>query len=130
MSDSVDRRDFLTTGAAAAGALAFAANLYAQDSQTINVGIIGCGGRGSGAVRNILDADKNVRITALCDLHENKAKGTLAGAKRRAPNQVTDHSTPTGVGVVPQSHAESNSVPPSRRSGPVPAMSWSSPAPP
>lgn len=89
MPDSPNRRDFLTTGTLTAGALAFSANLYAQDSQTINVGVIGCGGRGSGAVRNILDADKNVRITALCDLHENKAKGTLAGAKRRAPNQVT-----------------------------------------
>jgi predicted dehydrogenase len=89
VSDNVNRRDFLTTGAVAAGTLAFSSNLFAQGSQTINVGVIGCGGRGSGAVRDVLEADKEVKIAAICDLHENKAKNTLASAKKRAPNQVT-----------------------------------------
>ena len=89
MSDAPNRRDFLTTGAATAGALAFSAGLYAQGSQTINVGVIGCGGRGSGAVRDVMQADREVKIAAVCDLHESKAKNTLAAAKKRAPNQVT-----------------------------------------
>src|SRR5207248_1390608 len=78
MSDTVNRRDFLTAGAATAGALAFSGGLFAQGSNTINVGIIGCGGRGGGALINVLEADRDVKITALCDLHENKAKGALA----------------------------------------------------
>jgi predicted dehydrogenase len=89
MSDSVNRRDFLTTGAVAAGTLAFSSRLYAQGSNAINVGVIGCGGRGGGAVINVLEADKDVKIAAICDLHENKAKATLANVKKKAPNQVT-----------------------------------------
>ena len=85
----LDRRDFITAGAAVAGGLAFAGGLYAQGQQSINVGIIGCGGRGSGALRNILDADKEVKIAAICDLNEGKAKGTLANLKKRNPNQTT-----------------------------------------
>jgi myo-inositol 2-dehydrogenase/D-chiro-inositol 1-dehydrogenase len=85
----LNRRDFLTTGAAVAGGLAFAGGLYAQGQQSINVGIIGCGGRGSGALRNILDADKEVKIAAICDLVEDKAKGTLANLKKRNAQQTT-----------------------------------------
>jgi myo-inositol 2-dehydrogenase / D-chiro-inositol 1-dehydrogenase len=85
MSESIDRRSFLTAGAAVAGTLAFQGALHAADSQTMNVGLIGCGGRGMGAVRNILDADKNVQIVGLCDLFEDKVKrqlGTLQKGKR------------------------------------------------
>ena len=89
MSDTVNRRDFLTTGAALAGGIAFSSGLFAQGSQTVNIGIIGCGGRGSGALRDVLEADRDVKIAAVCDLHEDKAKGTLANLKKRNPNQVT-----------------------------------------
>ena len=90
MSDAVNRREFVTTGAVAAGALALGSSrLFAQGSQTINVGIVGCGGRGSGAVINVLEADKDVKITAVCDLVEGKAKSALANFKRKSPNQVT-----------------------------------------
>lgn len=77
MSETVSRREFLATGAAVAGTLAGASNLYAQGASSINVGIIGCGGRGSGALRDVLDADKEVKVAAICDLHESKAKATL-----------------------------------------------------
>jgi myo-inositol 2-dehydrogenase / D-chiro-inositol 1-dehydrogenase len=89
MNESLNRRDFFTAGAVAAGGLALSSNLFAQGSQSINVGIIGCGGRGSGAIRNILDGDKDVKIAAICDLHENKAKGLLASLKKRTPDRVS-----------------------------------------
>src|SRR5204863_9190588 len=60
----------------------------AQTSQTMKVGLIGCGGRGSGAARDVLEADKDVQITALCDLHEAKAKATLASLKKRSADRV------------------------------------------
>src|SRR3954470_9428730 len=87
MSDTVSRRDFLAAGAAAATTLV-AAKMYAQTSQTMRVGVIGCGGRGSGAIQNVLEADKDVKIAAICDLVESKAKGTLAGLKKRSPDRV------------------------------------------
>lgn len=90
MSESPNRRDFIASGTLAAGALALGTSrLFAQSSNTINVGIIGCGGRGSGALRDVLEADKDVKIAAICDLHMDRAKGTLANVKKKAPNQVT-----------------------------------------
>lgn len=87
MSDTVSRRDFLAAGAAAATTLV-AAKMYAQTSQTIKVGIIGCGGRGSGALQNVLESDKDVQVAAICDLVESKAKATLNGLKKRHPDRV------------------------------------------
>ena len=85
MSDSLNRRTFLAAGAAATLA---AAKMYAQTSQTMKVGLIGCGGRGSGAVRDVLQAEKDVQITALCDLHEAKANATLKSLKKRDADRV------------------------------------------
>src|SRR5688572_25855624 len=89
MSDTVNRRDFLAAGAAAAGTLALQSRIYAQTSQTVKVGLIGCGGRGTGAIRNILDADKDVQITALCDVFETKVNSTLKSIKKRYQERVT-----------------------------------------
>ena len=56
------RRDFLKTSSAALGA-AVAANLsvgrsaHAAGSDILKVGLIGCGGRGSGAAANAMNAD-------------------------------------------------------------------------
>jgi predicted dehydrogenase len=64
------RRDFLATTTAAAGvALAggLAPGAYAQGSDTIKVGLIGCGGRGTGAADNVLHAAPNVTVVALAD---------------------------------------------------------------
>ncbi|MSR53178.1 MAG: Gfo/Idh/MocA family oxidoreductase [Gemmataceae bacterium] len=89
MSETVDRRDFLIAGSALATTLAIQSKMYAADSQTIKVGLIGCGGRGTGAIRNVLDADKNVEIAGLCDLFETKVKGTFTGIKNKYKERVT-----------------------------------------
>jgi myo-inositol 2-dehydrogenase/D-chiro-inositol 1-dehydrogenase len=72
------RRDFLKTTAAAAGILAsqgLVANAHAAGSDTIKVGLIGCGGRGSGAADNVLHAAKGVSIVALGDAFKDRAEG-------------------------------------------------------
>ena len=70
------RRDFIKTSTVAAlgvGAhLAFPSGVYAQGSDAIRVGVIGCGGRGTGAARNVLDAAPDVRIVALADAFEDR----------------------------------------------------------
>ena len=55
-SPSITRRDFLKTStvaasAAAIGTLEFSRNAHAAGSDIIKVGMIGCGGRNSGAAR-------------------------------------------------------------------------------
>ncbi|CAN5589534.1 Gfo/Idh/MocA family oxidoreductase [soil metagenome] len=74
MSDS-NRRDFLkATGAVmATAAVAHAAPaVRAAGSDQIKVGLIGCGGRGSGAIKNCLDADKSVLVYAVGDVFKDK----------------------------------------------------------
>src|SRR5262249_8651470 len=66
------RREFLKTSAAIGSVLAAPAilpgNLFAgTNSDTLKIGLIGCGGRGSGAADQALKADKNVILTAIGD---------------------------------------------------------------
>lgn len=68
------RRSFLktTTAAAIGGSVAAtmssAAMVHAAGSDTIKVGLIGCGGRGSGAAVNAMGADKNAKLVAIADV--------------------------------------------------------------
>ncbi|VTS06719.1 Gfo/Idh/MocA family protein [Tuwongella immobilis] len=96
MSESMpmggDRRDFMKTATITGAALAttgFAGGVFAKGDETIKVGLIGCGGRGTGAADNILEADPNVRIVALGDVFPGKAKNALNYLKRKDAKRVT-----------------------------------------
>jgi myo-inositol 2-dehydrogenase / D-chiro-inositol 1-dehydrogenase len=73
------RREFLTTaavaGAAVATGLAWTQNVHAAGTDEIKVGLIGCGGRGSGAVDNVLHSAKGVKIVALGDVFPDRLDG-------------------------------------------------------
>src|SRR5205823_11609127 len=77
------RRDFLKTSVAAGGVLAAGGlmNVHADGPEIIRVGLIGCGGRGSGAVEQCLRAGAlaspqvNVRLVALGDAFRDRATG-------------------------------------------------------
>ena len=99
MNDSNDRttsrRGFLrsTATAAVGGALAGTAGLPAVlagpgNTQTLRVGLIGCGGRGTGAAVNALKADANVHLTAVADLFEDSLQTSLALLRKESPDQV------------------------------------------
>lgn len=65
------RRQFLkaaAAGSAVAANLGLLANVHAAGSDEIRVGVIGCGGRGSGAADNVLHAAPNVKIVAIGDV--------------------------------------------------------------
>src|SRR5262245_57018992 len=73
MSDTKqNRRDFLKTTAVAGTALAanlnLLSNVHAEGTDTIKIGLIGCGGRGNGAADNVMHAAKNVQIVAIGDV--------------------------------------------------------------
>src|SRR5438270_8076526 len=70
------RRQFLaTTGAAAAATAFLAPAIHAAGTDVIKVGLIGCGGRGSGAAENVLSSAKGVEIVALGDFFKPKSDG-------------------------------------------------------
>src|SRR5262245_9067704 len=74
------RRDFIKTTAAASTAMAAGALIprvvYAAGSDKIRVGMIGCGGRGSGAARDCVAAAPNVQIVAMGDLFKDRLDGS------------------------------------------------------
>jgi predicted dehydrogenase len=89
MATDTTRRDFLKTSAVAGGVLAATLtdlpNVHAQqNNDTIRVGLIGCGGRGSGAVEQCLRADNNVRLVAVADTFRNKATAVLTRLRGNA----------------------------------------------
>jgi predicted dehydrogenase len=70
------RRGFMkATAAVSAFALAGAMRTnfaYAQGSDEIRVGLIGCGGRGTGAANDCANAAPNVKIVAMADLFKDR----------------------------------------------------------
>jgi predicted dehydrogenase len=74
------RRDFICTGGAAAAAmtLAFPHILRgATDSRKLKIGLVGCGGRGTGALAQALGADSNSTVSALADLFSTQIDITI-----------------------------------------------------
>lgn len=76
------RRRFLETSAVAAGATlaatAAGGNYHLADSDVLKVGLIGCGGRGTGAAGQALKADPRVKLTAMGDVFADQLKSSLA----------------------------------------------------
>jgi predicted dehydrogenase len=86
------RRDFLKASAAAAVASVSAMSaVHAAGSDTIKVGIIGCGGRGTQAGENVLESAKGVEIVALADyFRQDDGRGVIP-ARNHLQNWVNEH---------------------------------------
>ena len=70
----------------------------AQNDKLIKVGLVGIGGRGSGAAAQAMNADENVALTAIGDLFEDRIKlrSRILKARGRDKFQVTPETTFTG----------------------------------
>jgi predicted dehydrogenase len=77
-TSSLPRRTILTASALATASLGCARSEI-SGSDTIKIGLVGCGGRGSGAVINTLKADKGTKLYAVADVFEDKA--TVAASR-------------------------------------------------
>jgi predicted dehydrogenase len=87
-----ERRDFLTTAAAGAAALALHPPTSAADSRKIVLGVIGPGGMGMNHVTNLVRRP-DVEIAYLCDVDQNRvvtAAKAVEQASKRAPKTVGD----------------------------------------
>lgn len=79
--DDVPRRSFLAAAGLASVAPVVLRRAVAQDAsdiQLLRVGVIGCGGRGTGAAVNSLEASEAVQIVALGDAFEDRVKRAQA----------------------------------------------------
>ncbi|HUT92450.1 MAG TPA: Gfo/Idh/MocA family oxidoreductase [Thermoguttaceae bacterium] len=88
--DSCSRRRFLATSAAGAaiGTLALARGAHAAGSDRIKVGVIGCGGRGSGAAVNAMNAGEDVQVVALADVFDDKVQASRKNLQTAKPDQA------------------------------------------
>lgn len=92
-TSSPSRRQFVKTASAAAiGAAAMTHDLpiaraaHNSVDETLKVGLIGCGGRGKGAVVNATHADENIKITALADAFQDR----LDSAREQLDVEIPD----------------------------------------
>jgi predicted dehydrogenase len=80
------RRDFLKTATAVAVGTSLGTReilgAYAGGSDAIRVGVIGCGGRGSGAANDVLAGAEGVTIVAMGDAFEDRLEQSLARLKK------------------------------------------------
>ncbi|HKP85472.1 MAG TPA: Gfo/Idh/MocA family oxidoreductase, partial [Blastocatellia bacterium] len=92
MKEKRSRREFLKSstvaamGATIAGHFKIVPGAYAAGSDEIRIGLIGCGGRGTGAVINALSAAPGVKLVAMADAFkdrlEESRKNLATGVKR------------------------------------------------
>ncbi|MCL4178280.1 MAG: Gfo/Idh/MocA family oxidoreductase [Verrucomicrobia bacterium] len=87
------RRQFLRTSAAAAGVMALgpldiARTAHAAGSDVLRVGMIGCGGRNSGAAVQALTADRGARLVAMHDVFLDRIQEKREAIRREKGAQV------------------------------------------
>lgn len=87
------RRDFLKQASVAAGAatiagLPIARSAHAAGDETIKIGMIGCGGRCTGAAAESLSAGPSVKLVAMYDVFPDRVQGRRKVLKDRYPDQV------------------------------------------
>lgn len=90
---STSRRRFLQTSAAALGtglavSQGFARSAHAAGSDTLKIGLVGCGGRGAGAVANALEADKNTKLVAMGDAFGDVIGNRLELLKKKYADRI------------------------------------------
>ena len=64
----------------------------AAAGKEIKVGVIGCGGRGSGAVNDVMQAGNGIKITALGDVFADRLNGLRNALKSEYGQEVADEN--------------------------------------
>ena len=91
VSNGTSRRDFIKSSAAVSlGVLAFdGSRAFAAGSDKLRVGLIGCGGRGTGAAIDCLKSSENVELVAMGDVFADRLDKSLARLSREIDDKVS-----------------------------------------
>jgi len=86
--DTMTRRRFLKTSTQVTALAGFsvATQSYGANNDRIRVGLVGCGGRGTGAARDVLTAGANIELVAMCDIFKARVNNSRARLKRIQKN--------------------------------------------
>jgi predicted dehydrogenase len=87
------RREFLKNTGRVAAASALVAGVvpkvHAAENNTINVALIGCGGRGTGAVANALSVPNGpIKLVAMADVFDSRLKSSYENLNRKFTEQM------------------------------------------
>ena len=89
---STSRREFLqqSSGVLAGAALATAINAraHAGENNTIQVALVGCGGRGTGAAVNALSTEGPTKLVAMADVFSDRMQASLQSLKTQFADKV------------------------------------------
>src|ERR1035441_10008629 len=92
-TDATSRREFLASTTRTAGASALAGialpHVHAAENNTIQVALVGCGGRGTGAAVNALSVKNGpIRLVAMADVVPKKLNDSYDKLKSQFAGQV------------------------------------------
>ncbi|MEZ6087280.1 MAG: Gfo/Idh/MocA family oxidoreductase [Pirellulaceae bacterium] len=91
-SQGSSRRAFLQQTAVAGTVAAATASMVHSEEPTkkdkVNIGIVGCGGRGTGAINDSLSINENVSVIAAADLYPEKNQAMRSQISRRHPDKI------------------------------------------
>ena len=91
LSCTSSRRTFLGASAAATAALSsmvHSSTARAEETQELRIAVVGCGGRGSGAILDSLNINENVKFVAAADLDGAKCENLRRAMGKRHPEKV------------------------------------------
>jgi len=87
-----NRRDFLRTSLAATATGITAASLsrfvHAAENNLIQVALVGCGGRGTGAAANALSTQGPIKLVAMADVFQDRLNASLNNLKKDFADKI------------------------------------------
>ncbi|MFH1265406.1 MAG: Gfo/Idh/MocA family oxidoreductase [Planctomycetota bacterium] len=82
------RRDFLKRSAAVVGTLSVGRAAHAAGDEVVKIGMIGCGGRCSGAAAQSMKAGPFVKLVAMNDVFDSRVQASRKNLATQYPDQV------------------------------------------
>jgi myo-inositol 2-dehydrogenase / D-chiro-inositol 1-dehydrogenase len=90
---AVSRRSFTAAAAATLSTTMVHSSLAAADTRELRIGVIGCGGRGGGAINDSLSINDGVKLVATADLFGSKCASLWKAMREAHPGKVASADT-------------------------------------
>ena len=90
---AVSRRSFTAAAAATLSTTMVHSSLAAADTRELRIGVIGCGGRGGGAINDSLSINEGVKLVATADLYGSKCASLWKAMREAHPGKVASADT-------------------------------------
>ena len=84
----IQKSSLMVAGAAVGGQLSLARAAHPYGSETISIGLVGCGGRGTGAAGQAMNTEGPTRLIAACDAFSDKITASLRGLSSQHGDKV------------------------------------------